>query len=73
MGVDLDDLAGEADGADFLGVQGDATDSCDGRPGASRWRSAPSGPRLLVVNAGVFPGAAATTSLSDDAWARRSR
>jgi len=69
VGVDLDDLAGVADGADFVGVQGDATDPATVDLALGRAVRAFGGLDALVVNAGVFPPPQPLADLSDDAWA----
>jgi rhamnose utilization protein RhaD (predicted bifunctional aldolase and dehydrogenase)/NAD(P)-dependent dehydrogenase (short-subunit alcohol dehydrogenase family) len=69
VGVDLDDPAGVADGADFVGVQGDATDPATVDLALARAVRAFGGLDALVVNAGVFPAPQPLADLSDDAWA----
>jgi rhamnose utilization protein RhaD (predicted bifunctional aldolase and dehydrogenase)/NAD(P)-dependent dehydrogenase (short-subunit alcohol dehydrogenase family) len=69
VGVDLDDPAGVADGGDFVGVQGDATDPATVDLALGRAVRAFGGLDALVVNAGVFPPPQPLADLSDDAWA----
>jgi rhamnose utilization protein RhaD (predicted bifunctional aldolase and dehydrogenase)/NAD(P)-dependent dehydrogenase (short-subunit alcohol dehydrogenase family) len=69
VGVDLDDPAGVADRADFVGVQGDATDPATVDLALGRAVRAFGGLDALVVNAGVFPPPQPLADLSDDAWA----
>ena len=68
MGVDLDDLAGVADGADFVpgcdATDPETVDLALGRAVRAFW-----GIDALVVNAGVFPPPQPLADLSDDTWA----
>jgi rhamnose utilization protein RhaD (predicted bifunctional aldolase and dehydrogenase)/NAD(P)-dependent dehydrogenase (short-subunit alcohol dehydrogenase family) len=70
VGVDLDDPSGVAEGAAFVGVQGDATDPTVLDHALSRAVRGFGGLDALVVNAGVFPPPRPLAELSDDEWAR---
>jgi rhamnose utilization protein RhaD (predicted bifunctional aldolase and dehydrogenase)/NAD(P)-dependent dehydrogenase (short-subunit alcohol dehydrogenase family) len=69
VGVDLDDPTGVADGADFVGILGDATDPATVDLALARAVRAFGGLDALVVNAGVFPAPQPLADLSDDVWA----
>jgi rhamnose utilization protein RhaD (predicted bifunctional aldolase and dehydrogenase)/NAD(P)-dependent dehydrogenase (short-subunit alcohol dehydrogenase family) len=71
VGLDLDGEVEEvADGPEFVGVRGDATDAGTVGEALDRGVRAFGGLDILVINAGVFPRPEPVAELSPDTWAR---
>jgi rhamnose utilization protein RhaD (predicted bifunctional aldolase and dehydrogenase)/NAD(P)-dependent dehydrogenase (short-subunit alcohol dehydrogenase family) len=71
VGLDLDDRVDEvADGPEFVGVHGDATDARSVDEALDRAVHLFGGLDVLVVNAGVFPPPEPLAELSPQSWAR---
>jgi rhamnose utilization protein RhaD (predicted bifunctional aldolase and dehydrogenase)/NAD(P)-dependent dehydrogenase (short-subunit alcohol dehydrogenase family) len=71
VGFDLDDRVDEvADGPEFVGVHGDATDARSVDEALDRAVHLFGGLDVLVVNAGVFPPPEPVAEMSPQAWAR---
>ncbi|HET9608864.1 MAG TPA: SDR family oxidoreductase [Acidimicrobiales bacterium] len=71
VGLDVDPaVEGVADGPEYLGVQGDATDEAALGETLDRAVRSFGGLDVLVVNAGVFPPPEPVAALSASTWAR---
>src|SRR5690606_18290913 len=71
VGLDLDAAVEEvADGPEFVGVAGDATDPAGLDAALARGVRAFGGLDVVVVNAGVFPPPAPLAELSPEAWSQ---